>query len=79
MKKGKRNAMRNTMLPTYICDRKACGKKCTYPVCYQTTNRKHSVTFRLKRKCNALLWALILSWVAFLATAMYMTDIWRFF
>ena len=29
----------------YICDRKRCGDKCTYPICMFTTDKEHEVKY----------------------------------
>lgn len=32
----------------YICDRKQCGDKCSYPVCKHTSDINHAVNFEKK-------------------------------
>lgn len=32
----------------YLCDRKQCGDKCSYPMCKYTTNIEHAVNFTNK-------------------------------
>lgn len=29
----------------YLCDRKECGDRCSYPTCKHTTNVEHAVNF----------------------------------
>lgn len=34
----------------YICDRKACGNKCSYPICKHTSDINHAVNFEKKTR-----------------------------
>lgn len=39
----------------YICDRKQCGIKCSYPECRHTTNIEHSVNYKEEPNIGELL------------------------
>lgn len=34
-----------TTKAVYLCDRKQCGEKCSYPTCKHTFNIEHAVNF----------------------------------
>ena len=35
----------NQTIVAYVCDRQACGDRCTYPECRHTTDVNHAVNF----------------------------------